>query len=63
MAQIFGCCKIKVAQFRKAEKDDKRMALKICMGVKLFIKVLIIAKKQDSGRNVIMDMIVLLWYP
>jgi len=29
MAQISGCCKIKVAQFRRAEKDDERMALKI----------------------------------
>jgi hypothetical protein len=38
MAAILRCCKSKVAQFHRAEKDDERMALKICTGAKPFLK-------------------------
>jgi hypothetical protein len=41
MAGILGRCKRKVAQFHRAEKDDERMALKICTGAKILLKALI----------------------
>jgi hypothetical protein len=41
MAQTLLCVNSKVAQFRKAEKDDSGMALKIFMGAKPFLKAFI----------------------
>jgi hypothetical protein len=52
MAQSERCCEIKVAQFRKAEKDNEGMAFKIFMGARASLKASI--KLLISGEKMLL---------